>query len=263
MINISTVRDMLVVVTTLITILSAIIKIANNFFLDVIKTRFSEVPGKQPMVSTIIKTMALLVYLINCMILLFYIITSKSEIDKQISSIVNIFTEGNFVSSCTFIMYIIFFLIGISTVRNFSYLDKKLNEMVFDKEFLCESKFVKYTNIFNICMSLIFSSVSILGVSIIIVSSFTQTLNFSNYEAILYLAVILIFSLGITIVSISFNPIMNLLEKKQYYYIRISNEVIVCRFYLEYKNYYLVIEDNTERFIKISEVKEIKIKYEK
>lgn len=263
MINIGTVRDVLVVVTTLITILSAIIKIGNNLLLDVMKSKFCEVPGKQSMLLTVVKSIGLLVYTINCIILFFYIITSKSEIDKQISGIISVFKNGDVISSFTVIMYILFFVMAIITITIFSYLINILKKMIYNINFLYKSKLMRRLNIFNIIVSLMFSSVSIICIAIIIGSSFAQKLNFSNYEALLFLSVILIFSLGIAVISFSSYSVMRFIESKQYYYIRTATEIIICRFYLEYKNYYLVIEDNTERFIKISEVKEIKIKYEK
>lgn len=52
----SAIRDSLVILTTIVTILGVCIKTLNKFFLENIKSRYKMIPGKQSIFDTIFKS---------------------------------------------------------------------------------------------------------------------------------------------------------------------------------------------------------------
>lgn len=56
----------------------------------------------------------------------------------------------------------------------------------------------------------------------------------------------------------SLNEMGKVIVERKVYILYTNQEKIYCSIYLEYKEYYLVIEEGIERYIKISEVKEIR-----
>lgn len=54
--NLSSIRDVLVIITTIATILGVCIKTLNKFFLEKIKCKYKMIPGRQSLFDTILKS---------------------------------------------------------------------------------------------------------------------------------------------------------------------------------------------------------------
>lgn len=60
------------------------------------------------------------------------------------------------------------------------------------------------------------------------------------------------------IISISLLNVIEMLESNCMYEIIIEQEVIMCRCYLEYEEYYLIFVNGMERYINKSKIKEVR-----
>ncbi|POO87262.1 hypothetical protein, partial [Clostridium sp. 3-3] len=112
------------------------------------------------------------------------------------------------------------------------------------------------------CWNIVIESV-FLGLSIFVILIFAQEdVKYLYTKTIITVLIFGIIALGALIITISLCSIMKALKEDIAYYLVTQNESIICRFFLEYEEYYLIIMQGNEKYIRKTDVKIIrKIKY--
>nr|DAQ80633.1 MAG TPA: hypothetical protein [Inoviridae sp.] len=262
--KISLIRDTLVVITTAATILGIFIKTLNNLLLDCIRNKYINVPGKQSnfdAVTRSISYMLIYVSIINSFIRLGVIIYNPSILINT-----TVIPE-NGIQVIALILAILFTFIVIYTSQLFLHsiqeARKKLEEN-FKNEIRKQNKKTifdnKCINIANKIISIIFTGSSVALILFVYIPNGITPQNRSEILTITFFGLV---SLSTFIISNSITPIVNTLKNEYLYYLVTKSETIVCEFFLEYPECYLVIENGSERYINKSEVKEIKKYHDK
>ncbi|WP_460277708.1 hypothetical protein [Clostridium sp. CTA-5] len=262
--KISLIRDTLVVITTAATILGIFIKALNNLLLDCIRNKYINVPGKQSNFDAVTRSvsyMLISVSIINSFIRLGVIIYNPSTLINT-----TVIPE-NGIQVIALIIAMLFTFIVIYTTQLFLYsieeARKKLEEK-FKNEIKKQNKKTifdnKWINIANKIISIIFTGSSI---ALILFVYIPNGIKLQNRGEILTITFFGLVSLSTFIISNSVTPIVNTLKNEYLYYLVTKSETVVCKFFLEYPECYLVIEKGSERYINKSEVKEIKKYHDK
>lgn len=268
-IEIGEIRDYLVVITTVITILGIFIKTLNNLFLDLIKSKFDPVPAKQNLYDTVIKTVTSLVFAIELLFLVGIVIVSifgqhiDSETVQQNSPLVYCIAWmlcGLIITTFVLAIYLLNKsekILSNGYKKNVERENKTIKPsknfkrgMRLTKLFLDKKKVL---NFFNKLLSIITSAISLLILLFFIMEN--------DYQNSVSLGVFFIISISIFIISNSLTPFIDVVNNKYNYYIVIkSNDVFISDFFLEFENSYLIIENGIQRYINKQEIKEIKKK---
>ncbi len=262
--KISLIRDTLVVITTAATILGIFIKTLNNLFLYCIRNKYINVPGKQSNFDAIARSvsyMLISVSIINSFIRLIVIIYNPSILVNT-----TVIPE-NGIQVIALISVILFAFIVIYTGQLFLHsieeARKEIEEKFKDEIKKQNKKTIfdnKWINITNETISIIFIGTSIALILFVYIPNGIKVQNMSEILTITFLGLV---GLSMFIISNSIRPIINTLKNEYLYYLVTKSETIVCKFFLEYPEYYLVIEKGSERYINKSEIKEIKKYYDK
>lgn len=274
--EIGDIRDFLVVITTIITILGVFFKAVNSFFLDIIKNSFEVIPGKNSLYNTVIKTITQIVIFIEIIIAIgifilmlfkignFVVIILKSnygELGNKISRIDIIYVSIKiFINILDFaLMYLIVFsgriiiyllrevfkVLGIKEESD----NNKFNKF-FEKHLKVSTKSVSKINAFKTVANIL---VAICIIAIIVLNS-RDLLG----ERII-LGIIAVFGTSVSIILNSLNSIIKMLSKKYKYHIILkNNNIYIVNFFLELDNNYLIVEQGIQRYISKQEVGEIK-----
>ena len=261
--KISEVRDFLVVITTIITILGVFFKAVNSFFIDVIKNSFEVIPGKNSLYNTVIKTIVYIILSIEIIIaigifILMIIPCSDGELGNNIKGTNTVYIIIK--SVINMLNFALIYLI-IFSERTIIYLlsevykvlgikGKSTNNNFFEKHLKGSKNSVKKINGFKM------AAIIIVSICIIFIIVFNSG---KLLEERVILGIIAIFSISVYIILNSLNPIVDMLSKKYRYYIVLkNNQVYIVNFFLEFENNYLIVEEGIQRYISKQEVIEIK-----
>lgn len=261
--KISDIRDFLVVITTIITILGIFFKMVNSFFLDVIKSSFEVIPGKNSLYNTVITTIAQIVVSIEIIIaigiFIFMIIpSSPGEVGNNIkaNNTVYIFIKS-FINILDFALIYLIIFSGRTIIYLLSEVykalgikEKSTNNNFFKKYIKGSQKSVNRINVHKI--------VAIIIAAICIITIIVFNSNKLLEERII-LGIIAVFSISVSIILNSLSPIVDMLRNKYKYYIALkNNKVYTVNFFLELDNNYLITEQGIQRYISKQEIGEIK-----
>lgn len=272
------IRDVLLALTTIITVLGVFIKTLNKFFLETIKSRYKMIPGKQSIFDTVLKSIMLFIATVS--IIFSFIMVTYSLVKKgsnlNANELLNL--SANIYQVIGFGIAILFYYTIFGIQKVFS----RLQSMFIDKfekkstESHSESKTLKnnmYSFLKHIESKLnIFNNVSVRNLNIInvIISTFLGSSSLililayifkgikkEDLESVFILVLIGMFSLISFIISISLLNVVEIVKSNCIYKIVMDQEIIICRCYLEYDEYYLILENGDERYISKGKVKEI------
>ena len=250
------------VLLTLLTIISTLItlhiRVCNNFFMFILKRNYKEVPGEQSifeMILNLITYIGIIIYFVVmiCLIIVnFFTRKIPSSEDKSysiISAIVAIIISAFY--SC----YKIIQRFGELQIQFRSKLEGKVIE--FAEDYHRKNKL----NIIVVAIQLVICLISIVAIV------FTNTKINNNSIIIfqeqsslpvMFFCIILAFiMLTIMLIAITMSEVIKTLESDNTY-ILVTDKEILCTCYLEYTNYYLVIKNNIEYYIKKNKVDMIK-----
>lgn len=260
----SSLRDTLVVFTTIATILGFYLKIFNNFFMKIIKRHYENLPGNQTMFDMTLKYLAYtgVVAYITAMCILW---------SKSTSGNTELHNYNNwnwitwvFVILAFLIIILIMFLLS-NVIRTTAYNFEKLKQLFFKRmkgTTIIPSDKMKMESIMN--SILLGTMVVIIGAEIIseIINCFELVksngeADISIMKAITFIVIELVVS-AILIISVNLQRVIEEFIGNYTYIILTEAEEIKCKCYLELNEYYLVLENGIERYINKSKVKEIK-----
>lgn len=272
------IRDVLLAMTTIITVLGVFIKTLNKFFLETIKSRYKMIPGKQSIFDTVLKSIMVFISIVS--IIFSFIMVTYSVIKKgsnlNANELLNL--NANIYQFIGFAIAMLFYYLMFGTQEVFNRLQRMFIDKIQKKspESKSKSKILKKSmyslyiyigntlniiknvsvrklNIINIIISTFLGSSSL----ILIISYILKGIKKEDLESVFILVLIGMFSLISFIISISLLNVVEIVNSNCIYKIVMEQEIIICRCYLEYDEYYLILENGDERYISKGKVKEI------
>lgn len=244
----SSIGTIIVSITAIVTLLSIVVKTSYNFFIESVKSKFKNVP-EESSIFDVVTRFLYIVYVLT-VVLLFGVVIYALFIsdDKEVSnSITKIYTTEYITQ---FLMIAIIFLPTMFNVANFEIVREAYVKNIRKG---CTNKLKKGIKIFNAGVIIIATIIFILFLIVTIDSLYKR----ESFDIVINLFFILALNFIAIIVAFSINDAFNNIGGNYIYSFITSNGVITTKMYLEYKKYYLVIEDNIERFISKESIKEI------
>ena len=257
----STMRDVIIIFTTIITAIGIYVKTLNKLFLDIIKNEYRMIPGKNNVLDVIIKIIIYTGFVMGIIYLcieIFQIMTVPYYIEVKEGIPTNIIQLIGFIIAIAFSFMITCTIVSILKIKD--YLEQYDD---YSKKINLRSKNFLGRNIYKLnCWNIVIESV-FLGLSIFVILIFAQEdVKYLYTKTIITVLIFGIIALGALIITISLCSIMKALKEDIAYYLVTQNESIICRFFLEYEEYYLIIMQGNEKYIRKTDVKIIrKIKY--
>lgn len=232
-------RGSLLLFGTMFTMLGVLIKVINDFFINVIKMKYQNVPGKQSSFSFILQIITYIGVIVGFVSWIISITRNQSNTLNLKPSIIILSLILSF-----FLFAPIFNAVNLFLNLRTYFIDKlengKINRM--DKKY--KKKIRLWRN-----MSLIIPVISLF----ILISKLyedKETLIFwGGYAFFLFICFAILLRL---------EDIYNSLVKNDIYILKLKDEKVICKLYLEFEEFYLLYEDKHERYIKKSEVSEIR-----
>lgn len=277
--NLSLIRDVLVVITTIITILGVFIKTLNKFFLETIKCKYKMIPGKQSLFDTILKSIIFFFVIFSGIISIIMVTYTIYKGGSNLNTNDLLDLNANVYELTGFIIALLFYYIIFSTRIVFKVLEdlflqkveqdfskkygkrKNVNSssivlLKYIKKILSKFKCISIqkVNTFNILIAMFFV---ILSASLII-TYIIKGVNKDDMESIYILSLIGIAGLICSVISISLLDVVEVVHNNYVYEIAMEQEIIICRCYLDYDEHYLVLQGGNQRYISKGKVKEIR-----
>lgn len=248
--DLSHIKDLSLSLTTIITVLGIYTKTFNKLFLDIVKSRYNNVPGKQPLFDTIIKS-------------IMYIFCGTEIVTLIVSLIFQgkdkILGEGFKMNMDSIIGYALAILFGgliYIFINSFSNLTLAFINKFENRRGLSTEK-IRKINKFNLYGSVFYLIICICALGVYIKSSKTNLLTSKDINAIVTIFSVTVISFTFCICSFSFKVIIEFLANNDTYIIYVEDESIYCSCYLEYEDHYLIRKNERDRYISRSKVKEI------
>lgn len=263
------IRDLLIISTTMITILGVLVKTLNNFFLDSLKNLFRLVPAKQSVFDTVLKSISYGTLMIEIIIMFGMLISYIMNGPKKSEN--NSYFPESYAQVIAIIILVLFLILIISTIKIFFDVKDKVINMIQNnsegkkqhKKFdgyktkkIMSNKIIRKINSINKIIALFFTG----GSAIILLANVISGIEEKEINSLITLIFIGVVGLSMFILSNSVSPAIDMLKNKSIYYLITKSNVIICSFFFEYQEYYLLIENEVERYIKKAEVTEIKKK---
>lgn len=260
------VRDILVIITTSITLLGVIAKTLNNLFLDCIKNTYMNVPAKQSIFDTVLKAISYIAFVIS----IFYMFIRLGVTIKygSIGIIDSTAIPKNMIQFIALIIAVLFVYIIFCNIQIFLNTEQIFKKIIGYKGKYIESrrtnKFNKFfnkhiigINLINKIISISFAGLGIAGLIYVSISGEIQQVMSIGITILL----IGIVGISMFIISNSMTPALRMLKNQDLYYVITKSETIICRFFLEYLDYYLIVNKDCERYISRGEIIEIRKMY--
>ncbi|WP_027099343.1 hypothetical protein [Clostridium paraputrificum] len=245
-------RTFLTVMSMILTILGVLIKGINDFFINVIKMKYENVPGKQSSFSFVIQIMIYIVGIVTFIIWLLgalNIIITKSSTNGYYSIIVIIIG--------IIIAFLIFAPIFNTTVVFFDVMNEYIDKLE-GGSFNRHKENYKKTIVKWKRLSLVVPIISLIILCTQQYLSKDSSLYILNKENSTIFAGYNFFLVVCFLFLIRLESIYNSIISNNLYIINTKEEKIKCRLYLEYSEFYLIFENGHERYIKKSEVVEVR-----
>lgn len=260
-----TIQNLLTALTMIGTLITLHIRVCHNFFMSILKKNYKEVPGEQSIFEMILNWLAYIGIISYFIIMISLIIASFSK--TRVSS--NNYSSNTIKVLVIMTIYIIIFIASCYSCYKISKRFICLQAQFVNKLEGKEIKMDKYAHRKNI-VDIIIVAIQLMMCSIIIFTIIFDNTTIYNSRIIifqkeddipfvLFFAVIAFIMLTSMLIAITMNEVIKTLESNNTYVLFADSE-IRCKCYLEYKNYYLVIKNNTEYYINKSKVNKI-IKY--
>lgn len=261
------IKNILLTLSALAAVIGFYIKTSSNFFIETIKSKYKNIPGKQSTFEVITKWISYIVasiYVFVCILYLFSLFKGNGNGDNSGVS----FRDYISISYLTGLAMALLFIYSFYCIlKVFPYcqetfvkiLENKSNEK-FDNKYIRKIKL-------GITTSSIISGMLILcilitlteGIDIVKVNGiyiFENNITDKDIGATVLASLIVLFSTTCFIVLNSLKEIyINI--NNNIYKMYTNNDDIECKCYLEYGEYYLIFKEGVETYIKKSEVKKI------
>lgn len=265
------IRNISLLITGLGAVFSIYLKTFNGLAMDTIKGKYKNIPGRKSVFDAIIELIKycfIVIYTILFSMAIMSFFTSK-EYEIVISSILKVDTYIDLVVILFALVSVVFPIASVSiTINNFFEIKNKFIEKLENKEDIkVDSKLINHNKIG------MFFSATITSIWLIfLVFIFTTGVDIVNNEGIYIfennipndsisflgiLSFLAVISITSFIILNSLREIYIAINQEEYYILNINNREISCQLYLEYEEYFLIFENETEKYIKKSEVKEI------
>ena len=253
------IRNLLIIISSLITIIGGVGKIAYNLFIESVKYQYKRVPAQQTNVGIVFNVLFCTATIIDILgvssIFIRFIIGATSENKTEMTT---------FILPIVFITSIILLGVNFNIVRN-KYIHKLTRHKYRYKKVGIWSFIAIILNIFCwglLSLILISSIMTDISESIYLKSNsgtliFESYLTGNDYEQLLNNSFIVIFFIVLFMISLSLLEMAFVVNKDSVYYFIRKDSVISCESYLEYIEYYLIVQNGSERYIKKSDVIEI------
>lgn len=252
------IRNLLIIIPSIIAIIGGIGKISYNFFIESVKYEYKRVPAQQTNIGIMFNVALCIIIIIDivgvALLFIGFIIGSSSENKMDATTV-----------PLAWILIIMIILSGVNfNIVRTKYIDK-LNKHKYEKvvgwTFLSIIINIIFWGLISIILSLVSMSTIIKGINIksnLGRLVFESSLTYNDYYGITVCGIIAVFCVILFMISLSLFEIAYIVNKYDTYYIIRKDDVISCECYLDYIDYYLVIDNGVERYIKKSDVTEIK-----
>jgi hypothetical protein len=267
-----------IILPAVITFMGLLGNITYNFLIETIKYKYKRVPGQQSgagIIFNVFKSLIIIIYICIIVLSIIGIIISLKHgqlIENLTHKNFNNDTDKNLMNKIIVIIgaIAIYFMYSF-----FSFRDSYKNKLKGYK--------VKKVNKIKSILNLLILFVS--GILIVLLLVFEGQLISSNIEIIFkngivyknnldiidYKSIFFVFIIGLLtsivfMISLSLKEIINTINEEKIYSFFTSNDIILCKCYLEFKDYYLIIEKDIERYIKkecVIEVRKVNSKLDK
>ncbi len=262
------VRNFILLLTTLGAVASVYIKISRDFCIELIKSRYKNVPGQQSIFEIVTVWIMYSIFVLDILMLVPLVtnLLDKFKIGDVIKA-----SSGNNIG---IIANIITFLLAIIIVN--AILGPILIYQNVKIKFIrkLEGDFVlKITNRIKVWNSIsIIAPIFVPAISLIVISYnvkihlskyqdnfvFTNNIDEEFMQIIIIILVISFICATSFVIQKSLKELIRSVDENCIYIIKVDNEEIKCNSYLEYKEYYLLFENGMQRYISKNKVKEIK-----
>jgi len=245
------IRNALLIITTAGIIIGIYVRSLNGYFIESIKCKYKYVPGQQStfeMVINIISAIIFAIYFIALVIVIFLIGVKSSELNI-LSYLQTNWRQDYTVVVTAFICglpLIITFCINIMCDKLRTLFTNKMNNKTVNSSF----KVYKRATIVAILISAIY-----LLLNLYVITKYN--LEAQDIQTNLIFLILIIACTTNIIILFSLKTIITELSANVNYTFHMNKMKITCKCYLEYKEYFLVLEDGAEKFIKKSEIIQI------
>lgn len=258
------IRNALIIITAIGTLLSLYIKSISDFPMELIKLNYKSIPGKQSAFKTVLSIVSWLFTTFYLIILFSFIILAV--IDRKENILSQTITFKYVIEILTTVV-IISIIIGIpiKTIREtqFLFVEKLENgvSLKYDKYIDCLYRIGLVVNgiILTLC-GIEICSVFKTGINIVKKEGlyiFENNINDENIRILIFiLIVILICSVSFILLN-SAREILKSIKENITYNINFNGQSLTCKVYLEFDEFYLIFNNGTETYIKKSNVSSI------
>lgn len=261
------IKNILVTLSTLILWIILYVKIFRNLFINIIEIRYQNIHEKPP-ISEItvlwISRIAMAVYIV-----LIFANIACIGIGVKWShrfNISNYFTFNFRIG--VLILFISSLVVYWSAVLFLEY-RKTLICMIENKSISkIEKKHIRINKML-IRVSVIISVILLLLIGFVIIQSI-ETVRFSviyffennikNISLIAFLSLSILLNITIFIILISLKEVATIVNEEVIYILYTNKENIICKYFLEYEEYYLIFKNGIQKYIQKCEVYEIRKK---
>lgn len=263
------IRNSLITLTTIITVLGVYIKVVDSFIINTIKSEYKNIPIKQSVFNIMITFAGyILVSLYFIFIIKGVIHIYKNGFLESFSLNVNL-EKPNLGTALGLILAIAFLstltVVMINVGKTRSAFINKLENKSYEKI----KRYTRGINYYGIISAIVVNLYCIIYLYLVILTNIKfvnssgiyiveNYINDEELSSIAFSASMLFISFTSFLLLNSFREIHNAVNESKMYILFTNKETIVARCFLEYDEYYLIFEDGIERYIKKSEVKEIR-----
>lgn len=249
--GIEIIRNTLLTITAAATMISVLIKVFNDLFIEVIKSRYRNVPGQQSIIECVLKWISAITLVVDAIFVIFCSV-------RVIFSIINLFNKesvNNYIIKFTPVNMLggIILLLLIFEFIAIVYVFLKFKDIFISKLEGSEEINIGKGYLYASVGSLIVAALFFLMYTLYIISTY-ENMSYRDLVGILSLW---LHSLAVIVVSSNMIKIFWDINSKEKYCIYLRNEIKSCNLYLEYKDYYMIYENYTEIYIRKSEVTKI------
>lgn len=263
--KISIIRDILVIVTSIISFLIVYIKIIYSLFMEIIKMNYKNGPGQQSLFGIIVRGTTYMFIFLYIVLFIYMFFLNGNQMESTL--------HGSF--SYSLIFPIIMIIVIVKTCTNFFYLIFHFHHKIQNPQSNDLKNKYEISNFFNIIFTTIVATMGLYelyyrfryDIFILLIDQQVEGSSIQMEKVNLFLSNVFfeLFLLGIFVTCIKLQEIIKDIKSDVTYILFQENEEIKCKSYLEYKDYYLIIEENgIERYIskgKIKEIRKIQNKY--
>lgn len=244
---IDNIRNLFLLLTASGAVIGVYLNSVNNFYYNLIKLKFKNIPVKTSGFKVIITWISIIAIVFD-FIYLGYVIWSFFSGGGQKDSNINmsnLFSLSGVIAG----MIVMGFIAFISTIIIFSKIQILFIEKLKTNKNINIKKYFYYINWSNIIISGIISFFLLFFIVVIFAS------NLIRYKDVVSSIILFLVVFTGFILAIALREFINAINDN-YEYILIGSKEYVCKCYIDYDEYYLLFNNGIETYIKKSDIKE-------